>query len=158
MGVTRSLLVIFAVRPPGILRRSDGGISGESPFASGLVEGVDVSSAISSSHLGSRRTFSGIGSTPSGRGYASRRYCRSLADQGRNEPSILDKSDTLYGYDEIDLPLWMLFIRFTTVTYDLGSELNETIIEFTMSPVVFGIRCVSQAKGGKLHLMQTSWA
>lgn len=43
----------------------------------------------SSSQFGSRRTSSGIGSTPSGNGYCSSRCWRSLTDHGTNDPSML---------------------------------------------------------------------
>jgi hypothetical protein len=101
VGVMRSLEVTVAVIPLSLWRRSGVGVSAE-------VCGCDVSSvdtdelvdtrsgsedpfwfAKSSTQLGSRRTASGIGSTPSGRGYCSRRHWRSLTDHGTKDPSIL---------------------------------------------------------------------
>jgi hypothetical protein len=55
-----------------------------------------------------------------------------------------------------DLPLWMLLIRLAAVADWLRSKLNEAIVELAMRPVELGVRCVSQAKCGKLHLLQTS--
>lgn len=58
----------------------------------------------------------------------------------------------------IDLPLWVLFVRFTTVTYRLGSQLDEAVVQLAMGPVVLWIRGVSEAKRRKSHLLQTAWA
>ncbi len=72
-------------------------MSGASPFdidpdACSVLDGTsEVLSAKLSIHFGSRRTSSGIGSSPSGRGYFSRRVWRRLVDQGRKEPSMLGK-------------------------------------------------------------------
>jgi hypothetical protein len=55
------------------------------------------------------------------------------------------------------LPLWVLLIGFAAVADWLSSKLDEAIVELAMRPVVLWIRCVSQAKGGKLDLLQTSW-
>jgi hypothetical protein len=49
----------------------------------------------------------------------------------------------------------MLFIRLATVTYRLRSELNKTVVELTMRPVVLWIGGVSKTKRCKPHLLQT---
>lgn len=80
----RSLEVIVAVRPLGMERRSVGGrsadVGGCVPFVDveeslSLLSSSDVPfwSAKSRTQFGSRRTSSGIGSRPSGRGYSSSR-------------------------------------------------------------------------------------
>jgi len=107
----RSFEVRVAVMLPGIGRRSSGGtsvsggcscecsipLSDRSPFEVSLhiplTDVADASSlsrdAISRIHFGSRRTSSGIGSTPSGNGYCSRRCWRRFKDHGRKLPSRL---------------------------------------------------------------------
>jgi hypothetical protein len=91
----RMLLVTVAARLLGMGRRSEVGMSSSDVSSEGGVGApfwvVEwLSSTKSRSQFGSRRTSSGIGSRPSGRGYCSRRRCRSVADQGTKDPSILE--------------------------------------------------------------------
>ena len=108
--MTLSLLVILAVSPPDMSRRSDGGASGASPLNAGtdssFGEDATPSSIVSSSHFGSSRTLSGIGSIPSASGYEPRRYWRSFVDHGRKEPSMLSNSQTCAGSRD-EVRLWV---------------------------------------------------
>lgn len=55
------------------------------------------------------------------------------------------------------LPLWMLFVRLASIAYGLRSKLDEPIIQLSMSPIELWIGSVTQSKGSKSHLMETSW-
>lgn len=52
----------------------------------------------------------------------------------------------------------MLFIGFTTITYWLGPQLDEAVIEFAMGPVVLWIRGVAESERRKAHVLQTGCA
>jgi hypothetical protein len=87
----RTLLVTVAVRLLGMGRRSgDGRLSSDEGIVVPFCGAGEVLSANSRSQFGSRRTSSGIGSRPSGRGYCSRRRWRRVIDQGTKDPSMLE--------------------------------------------------------------------
>lgn len=66
----------------------------------------------------------------------------------------LTKTETNYQ----NSPLRLLLVTLTTVSYWLRSKLYEAVVEFTMRPIVLGVRGITKSKRGKLHLLQTSWS